>query len=84
MKNKALALIIGFIHCYSGFSQTIELPLLYDLKKDYYQQAVLNDDTIHLGYSSLYSNQLSSVSEFPFVIADTISDRTWGTPEIIQ
>lgn len=78
MKNKALALIIGFIHCYSGFSQTIELPLLYDLKKDYYQQAVLNDDTIHLGYSSLYSNQLSSVSEFPFVIADTISDRTWA------
>lgn len=78
MKNKALALIMGIIQCYTGFSQTIELPLLYSLKTDYYQQALINEDSIHMSYASLYSNELSSTDNFPFLRSDTLSDRSWG------
>lgn len=78
MKNKACALVIGIFLSAYGFSQSIELPLFYTIKSDYYHQSAQNKDTIHLSYASLYSNELTSDSDFAFLKIDTLKDRSWG------
>lgn len=77
MKKKALSVIIGIFISSFGFSQMVELPLLYSLKTDYYHQAAINKDSIHLSYATLYSNELSNSEEFPYVHVDTSRERNW-------
>lgn len=84
MKNKAIALIIGIFLSSYGISQSIELPLLYTLKSDYYHQAAQNEDDIHLSYASLYSDELSSDSNFSFLQIDTLKDRSWGHRKLFE
>ncbi len=75
MIKKASSLIIGIVLSFSAYSQSIELPLLYSLRSDFYHQAAINGDSVHMAYSPLYRDELSSTSDFPYLIIDTISDR---------
>ena len=77
MIKGALSLFIGIVLSLSAFSQLIELPLLYSLRGEYYRQASINSDSIHLNYAPLYSDELSSFKQSPYIEIDTLSDAKW-------
>ncbi len=77
MIKKACSLIIGIALSISVYSQSFEIPLLYSLRSDFFHQSAINGDTIHMAYAPLYSDELSSNNDFPYLIIDTISDRKW-------
>ena len=77
MIKKACSLIIGIVLSHSAYSQFIELPLLYSLRSDFFHQAALNRDSVHMAYAPLYSDELSSYNKLPYLIVDTIGDRNW-------
>ncbi len=75
--KKAFGLLFGFVLFLSGQAQIVELPLLHSLRSDFYHQAAINQDSIHLSYASLFSNDLSSTQNTPFLARDTTSQRNW-------
>lgn len=77
MNKRALSLIIGIFLISIGHSQMIELPLHYSIKTAFQHQSAINKDSIHESYASLYSEELSGTSEFPFASIDTSSGRNW-------
>ena len=70
-------MIIGITLSLSAYAQLIELPLLYSLRGEYYHQASINSDSIHLNYAPLYSDELSSFKQSPYIEIDTLSDGKW-------
>lgn len=75
--KQAWSLFVGLVLFLSGQAQIVELPLLHSLRSDYYHQAALNQDSIHLSYASLFSNDLSSTQNTSFLLRDTTSQRNW-------